>query len=338
MADMELESRVAILIPCFREERTVGDVVRAFRAELPDAAIWVYDNGSDDRTANVAMQAGARVRVERRRGKGNVIQAMLRDVDADVYVLVDGDSTYPAPAVHDLIAPVRTGEADMVVGARRAAAEGSPYPRLHPLGNRLVTFLVNRMFGASLEDVMSGYRAFHREVARNVPLTASGFDVETEWTLQSLEKGFTIAEVPVIYRERPEGSHSKLSTFRDGARVLWRIVTILKDFRPLVFFGGLAACSAVLSLLCGVLPVMEYVRERYVHRVPLAILAGFLGTIALGLLQTGVVLSSLNNRFLEMHRLRRRRAGRPAKGAAPSPPSPPPSDAPRHSDGSRRAG
>jgi glycosyltransferase involved in cell wall biosynthesis len=316
MVSMEAESRIAVLIPCFREETTVGQVVRAFRRELPDAGIWVYDNGSDDRTVEAAREAGASVRIESRRGKGNVVQAMLRDVDADYFVLVDGDSTYPAESVHDLLAPLRDGSADQVVGARRAAGEGRPYPAFHPLGNLVVTFLVNRIFGTRLEDVMSGYRAFHREVARNVPLTAAGFDMETEWTLQTLEKGFTVTEVPVAYRERPEGSHSKLSTIRDGVRVLWRILTILKDFRPLAFFGGLAALSAVLSLLCGVLPVMEYVRERYVHRVPLAVLAGFLGTIALGLLQTGVVLSSLNNRLLEMHRLRRRRSGRD-----PHPPS-----------------
>jgi glycosyltransferase involved in cell wall biosynthesis len=310
MTSVANPERIAVLVPCFREESTIGAVVRSFREALPQAEVWVFDNASDDGTAEKAREAGARVRTEPRRGKGNVVQAMLREVDADLYVLVDGDSTYPADRARDLLAPILEGRADQVVGARRAAAGERAYPRLHPLGNRVVTFLVNRIFGTRLEDVMSGYRAFHREVARHVPLTATGFDVETEWTLQTLEKGFVIEEIPVVYRERPEGSHSKLSTFRDGVRVLWRIVRILKDFRPLAFFGALAIVSAILSALCGALPVMEYARERYVHRVPLAVLAGFLGTIALGLLQTGVVLSSLNNRFLEIHRLRRRRANR----------------------------
>ncbi len=309
--------RIAVLIPCLDEEATVADVVKAFADELPRAEIWVFDNGSTDRTAEVARRAGARVRLEPRRGKGRVLDSMLSTVEADVYVLVDGDATYPADRVHDLVAPILAGVADHVVGARRARAGSRAYRRFHAGGNRLVTFLVNRIFGTRLRDVMSGYRAFGRTVADHVPFASQGFEVETELTLQTLEKGFSIQEIDVDYRERPEGSRSKLSTWSDGLRVLTRLAAILKDFRPFGFFSVLGLGAAALSLLCGYLPIADYVRERYVHHVPLAILAAVLAVIAVGLVQTGVVLTTLNARMMELHRLRRRdrRRGPPAAGA-----------------------
>ncbi len=297
---------VAVLVPCYNEASTVARVVSDFARELPGAPIYVFDNNSTDGTAGVAAAAGAIVVPEKRQGKGHVMAAMMARVDADLYVLVDGDSTYPADRVHDLIAPVVNQRADHVVGARRAVDADQAYRPFHAFGNRLVTFLVNRIFSTRLEDVMSGYRVFSRDVAMHVPLLSGGFDVETEFTLQSLEKGFVIAEVPVAYAARPEGSVSKLSTFRDGARVLLRVVTILKDFRPFTFFASLAAAIALLSLACGYLPVAEYVRERYVRRVPLAVLAAVLGGISVGLFQTGIILATLNARFRELHALRRR--------------------------------
>jgi hypothetical protein len=177
---------------------------------------------------------------------------------------------------------------------------------MHAFGNRLVTSLVNSIFNSKLEDVMSGYRVFTWELAQSVPILAGGFDIETEFTLQCLEKGFVIQEVPVAYLPRPEGSQSKLSTYRDGVRVLGRIVRVLKDFRPFLFFGVLSLTSAALSLFCGYWPILDYIRERYVHRVPLAVLAGLLGTIAVGLLLAGVILATINARFLEMSALHRR--------------------------------
>jgi hypothetical protein len=200
---------------------------------------------------------------------------------------------------------VAAGLADQTVGARRAVDSSRP---MHAFGNRLVTSLVNGVFHSDLEDVMSGYRVFTRELAQSVPILAGGFDIETEFTLQCLEKGFVIEEVPVAYRQRPEGSQSKLSTYRDGFRVLARIVRVLKDFRPFLFFGVLALACAALSLFCGYWPIVDYVRERYVHRVPLAVLAGFLATISVGLLLAGVVLATINARFLELSALHRRAA------------------------------
>ena len=301
-----MAQRVAVLIPCFNEAPTVATVVADFARELPHATIYVFDNNSTDETAAVAARAGAVVIPEKRQGKGHVMASMLAGVDADVYVLVDGDATYPADRVHDLLDPIARKRADHVVGARRAVAPDKAYRRFHTFGNRMVTFLVNRIFGTALEDVMSGYRAFTRDVALNVPILSSGFDVETEFTLQTLEKGFVIVETPVPYLERPAGSVSKLSTYRDGARVLLRVATILKDFRPFSFFAGLAGVTAVLSLLAGYRPIADYVRERYVYHVPLAILAAVLGVISVGLLQTGIVLATMNARFRELHALRRR--------------------------------
>lgn len=298
---------IAVLVPCYNEAATVGRVVSDFARELPGARIYVFDNNSTDATAEIAAKAGAIVIPEKRQGKGHVVMSMLQKVDADVYVMVDGDSTYPADRVHDILAPVLEDRADHVVGARRAVDAEKAYRPMHGLGNWLVTFLVNRIFSTSLEDVMSGYRAFTRDVALHTPLLSGGFDVETEFTLQTLEKGFVIEEVPVPYLERPEGSHSKLSTYRDGFRVLKRIATILKDFRPMAFFGGLAAVTLALSLLAGWLPILDYVRERFVRRVPLAILAAALGGIAIGLFQTGVVLTTLNARIREIQALSRRR-------------------------------
>jgi glycosyltransferase involved in cell wall biosynthesis len=299
-------ARIAVLIPCYNEEFTVARVIRDFRAQLPEAEIVVFDNNSTDGTSAIAAAEGAVVVREAKQGKGYVVAAMLNKIDADIHVMVDGDCTYPADRVHDLIAPVAEGRADQVVGARRAVDPGKAYRPLHGLGNRVVTSLVNSVFGSHLGDVMSGYRAYTRELAQSVPVLSGGFDIETEFTLQCLEKGFVIVEVPVAYHERPEGSHSKLSTYRDGFRVIVRIVRILKDFRPFLFFGGLAVASALLCLLCGYLPVMDYIRERYVYHVPLAVLAGFLGTISIGLLQTGVVLATINTRFLELSALHRR--------------------------------
>ncbi len=297
---------VAVLIPCFNEVVTIGKVVTDFRRELPDALVFVFDNNSTDGSAAAAAAAGATVVHESRQGKGFVIAAMLEKVEADVYIMVDGDATYPAGRVHDLIRPLIAGRADHVVGARRAVNPERAYRPLHPFGNRLVTFLVNRVFRTNLQDVMSGYRAFTRDVARGVPILSRGFDVETEFTLQSLEKGFRIEELPVVYVARPKGSQSKLSTFGDGFRVLRRIVVILKDLRPFPFFATLAGVCSLLSVVVGWPPVHDYLLYKYVYHVPLAVLAGFLGLIAIVLLGVGTILSTINFRFREIHVLGRR--------------------------------
>lgn len=297
---------VAVLVPCYNEAATVAKVIEDFRRELPDAEIHVFDNNSTDGTAEAAREAGAVVTREIRQGKGFVIRSMFAKVDAELFVMVDGDDTYPATSVHDLLGPVLAGDADQVVGARRAADPKKAYRPLHTLGNRLVTFLVNRVFSTNLEDVMSGYRAYTRDLARTVPVVSGGFDVETEFTLQCLEKGFVIKEVPIVYAERPEGSESKLHTFRDGYRVIRRLLTILKDFRPFAFFGVLALVTGLLSLLAGYPPIADYIRYQYVYHVPLAILAGALGLLAALFFMVGTVLATMNARFRELHVLWRR--------------------------------
>ncbi len=295
--------RVAVLIPCYNEALTIGKVVSDFRRELPDAAIYVYDNNSRDTTAELALAAGATVVKERRQGKGYVIQAMFRDVDADAYIMVDGDDTYPADRVHELLAPVLAGEADLVVGNRLVEFEQGSYRGLHVFGNHLVVKSINFIFKAQLHDVMSGYRAFGRRLVDSVPAISRGFEVETELTLQTLYRNLLIVEVPIHYGARPEGSFSKLSTFRDGAKVLLKIVDIFKAYRPLLFFGVIGLVIALLGLGLGSIPIRDYLATGKVARFPTAILAAALEIMALVSITCGVVLDSINHHFRELSTL-----------------------------------
>src|SRR5438270_7966681 len=222
--------RVAVLVPCYNEERTVGQVVRQFRAQLPDAAIYVFDNNSSDRTADCAGAAGAIVVHERRRGKGYVTRAMFRQVDADAYVMVDGDGTYPAAAVHRLLAPVLSGEADMVVGSRLHSDSHSEFKQLNAVGNRLVLRVLNLVFRVRLSDILSGYRAFNRCFVKRLPLFGGGFEIETELTIKAIARGYRIVEVPIDLAHRPSGSHSKIRIWRDGVVILNTILSLLRDY------------------------------------------------------------------------------------------------------------
>lgn len=308
-----LESvRVAVVIPCFNEEVTIGKVIDDFRRELPDAAIVVIDNCSTDRSAAVAAQRGATVLREPRQGKGYVVESMLARVDADLYVMVDGDDTYPAEGVHALLRPVLEGETDMCVGARLQEFAGKSFRPLHLFGNKLVRFLVNWMAGTDLTDIMSGYRAFGRHVADRVPLTSAGFEVETEFTVQALFHRLRIVEVQLPYRKRVEGSVSKLHTFRDGFRVLWTIFTLFRSFKPLTFFGSVGVLLFVAGLAAGVPPVLDWVEHRYVYRLPLAVLATGLMLLATGSVFVGIVLHALNWRLLEVHGVLARQLARAA--------------------------
>lgn len=308
---------VAVVVPCLDEEATVGDVVRSFRAAMPDARVVVVDNDSDDRTADEAIAAGAELLREPRRGKGHAVARALERVDADILVLVDGDATYPADEVDRLLAPILAGRADHVVGRRVAERPDTAFPRFHGVGNRGATFLVNRVFGTRLSDVLSGYRAFTRDVARCVPLRSAGFDVETEFTLQTLDRGFVLAEVPVSYVGRPAGSRSKLSTFRDGARVLRRLLAVVRDTRPLLFFSVIAGVAFLASAWAGAAPIADYLRERYVHHLPRAVLAAALAVAGTGLWCTGLVLDAIQARFRELHLLRRRDLAGDVSGRKP---------------------
>ncbi|MHC4983538.1 MAG: glycosyltransferase [Planctomycetota bacterium] len=298
---MEGEPKIAVLIPCHNEAATVGKVVDEFRAELPEAVIYVFDNCSSDDTAAVAQAHGATVIPEPRLGKGYVVEAMLDRVEADCYVMVDGDDTYPPEKVSDLVAPIMSGRADMAVGARRAEGGKGTFPPLHVAGNNLVRWLINRIFGAGLTDILSGYRAFNARFARSMPVVSSGFEVETELTVQALYHRLKIVEVPVGYRGRPEGSESKLRTFRDGARVLWKVFSLMRAAKPLTFFGGVGIMLLLLGVLAGIPPVYDYVTYRHVYHVPLAILATGLVILAVGSAFLGLLLHAINWRLKELH-------------------------------------
>jgi glycosyltransferase involved in cell wall biosynthesis len=295
--------KIAVLIPCLNEEQTIGKVIEDFRGELPEAAVYVYDNNSSDRTAVIAEAAGARVVREKRQGKGFVVASMFEDVEADLYVLVDGDDTYPAEKVHDLLRPIIDERADMVVGTRLEEFGERSFRPLHVLGNKVIVGLVNLIFKCELRDIMSGYRAFSRDFVRKVPIVSKGFEVETEMTLQALYYDFVIAEVPVPYRKRPEGSNSKLKTFSDGMKTLLTVFDIFKAYRPLLFFFMLGAVLGGLGLLIGSIPVAEYLETGRIERFPSAILASGIMVISVICVAIGIILDAINHRLREMIRI-----------------------------------
>lgn len=242
---------VAVLIPCYNEEPTVARVVERFREELPEARVYVFDNNSTDRTVEEAKRAGALVFNERRQGKGYVVQSMFRQVDADFYVMVDGDDTYPAEAVHALLAPVVAGEADMSVGSRLHAQSQSQFKRRNRLANRLVRSTLNFIFRVELTDILSGYRAFSREFVKGLPLFGGGFEIETELTIKAVSRGYRLTEVPVDLTHRPEGSHSKIQFMRDGFLILNTTLALFRDYKPLTFFGGVGLLLLLLACVGG---------------------------------------------------------------------------------------
>jgi glycosyltransferase involved in cell wall biosynthesis len=286
---------IAVLIPCYNEELTIHRVVTDFKKELPDSTIYVYDNNSTDETFNIAKRAGAIVRREFRQGKGNVIRSMFRDIYADVYIMIDGDDTYPANFIHHLIDPILNNEADMVVGDRHSNGTYSNENKrlLHGFGNNLVKNLINRIFRADLKDIMSGYRVFNKKFVKNIPINSDGFEVETEMTLHALDKKFLIKEVPVEYRDRPDGSISKLNTYSDGAKVLKTILWVFKDYRPLAFFTILSFILFILGLLLGLVVLVEFIDTSFISRVPSAILSVGLVVVSTLSLFVGFILDTV---------------------------------------------
>lgn len=291
-------AEIAVLIPCYNEEITIAGVVADFRKELPGALVCVFDNNSTDATAESARAAGADVIHEARRGKGFVVQSIFRHVDADVYVLVDGDATYPAREVHSLIAPIAAREADMVVGSRLHARSQSEFKHLNRWANRLVLFILNLVFRVRLTDVLSGYRAFSRSFVKNLALFGGGFEIETELTIKAVARGYRIVEVPVDLAGRPEGSHSKIHFFRDGMLILTTILTLFRDYKPLTFFGSLGLLFFAASLIPGLTVVAEYFKSGFV-KLPAAVLAVGLGICSLLLGAIGLLLHSIARRAQE---------------------------------------
>lgn len=287
--------KIAILIPCYNEEITVAKVITDFKKELPDALIYVYNNNSTDNTLQIAYENGAIVKNEYRQGKGNVVRSMFRDIDADVYVLVDGDNTYPANMVHQLIKPILMETADMVVGDRISNGTYKKQNKrlFHDFGNGMVKYTINRLFKTNLKDVMSGYRAFSRTFVKNIPILSKGFEVETEMTLHALDKRFIIKEIPIEYKDRPNKSKSKLNTFTDGYKVIKTIIKMLKDYKPLKFFLSIAIIFFVLGLIIGIPVIYEYILTRYITKVPSAVLSTGLMIFSVIIAQCGVILDTV---------------------------------------------
>ncbi|MCH3942340.1 MAG: glycosyltransferase [Atopobiaceae bacterium] len=286
---------IAVLIPCYNESLTVGKVIDDFKAALPGAAVYVYDNNSSDGTGDIAREHGAIVRLEPRQGKGNVVRQMLRDIDADYYIMVDGDDTYPADAAMDLIRPIMDDEADHVVGDRLSnGTYGEENTRAgHGFGNDLVRWLIGVLYGIELNDVMTGYRAFNRAFAKTLPVLSPGFEIETELSIHAIDKRWRIRQVPIVYRDRPEGSESKLNTVSDGMKVLGMIFSLFKDYKPLGFFSLLALIFLVVGLILGIPIIGEFNATHMVARFPTAILAvSFVGLAALSL-ACGLILDTV---------------------------------------------
>ena len=307
-------ARIAVLVPCHNEAATVGTVVKDFRRHLPMAQIHVYDNASTDDTAALARQAGAHVRHEPQRGKGNVVRRMLADVDADVYVLVDGDGTYDAASAPRLVEHLLDSGLDMVNGARIAETQSAFRPG-HAFGNRFLTSLVSRVFGNRLRDMLSGYRVMSRRFVKSFPARSSGFEIETELTVHAQELRVPLAELPIPYRERPSGSTSKLHTVRDGMRIIRVILYLIKEERPLLFFTVGALTLAVVSISLGIPIIGTFVHTGLVPRLPTAILATGLMILAFLALVCGLILDSVTQGRRELKRLAYLAAGNLAPGS-----------------------
>lgn len=302
---MIMEYRVAVLLPCYNEEKTIGKVVRDFREVLPSADIYVYDNNSTDRTVEEATAAGAIVRHEYMQGKGNVIRRMFREVEADCYLMADGDDTYPAHHAPDMVKEVLEKQADMVIGDRLSSTYFTQNKRpFHNFGNRLVRSLICHLWHTKVKDIMTGYRAFSRSFVKLYPVMSGQFEVETEMTIHALDKNFRLVEIPIDYRDRPEGSNSKLNTFSDGFKVLRTIFTLFKEYRPMRFFGWLTVLLAVVGTILVIPVLMDYFDTGLVMRFPTLFVSLFLFLAALQSFFTGLCLDVMVSKDRKQYELR----------------------------------
>jgi glycosyltransferase involved in cell wall biosynthesis len=299
--DNRINRKIAVIIPCYNEELTVGKVITDIRNTLPEADIFIFDNNSTDRTSEIARSLGAIVVKEKRQGKGFVVQSMFRKIDADIYVMVDGDDTYDISRITDMIEMVSTDNADMVVGNRLKTYTTQAFRPLHTFGNKLVRLLINKLFKSNLRDIMSGFRIMNRTFSKNINIMSSGFEVETEMSIKALKYGYVIKEMDINYRERPVGSISKLNTIKDGLLVLKTIVIIFKDYKPLLFFSVSSVILLLISLVSGFVVIKEFLETRYITHVPLAIFASGTMILSIILFVTGVILDSANRRFDEIY-------------------------------------
>ena len=296
--------KIAVLIPCYNESATIAKVVADYRRVLPEATIYVYDNNSSDDTARIAKEAGAEVRHEYRQGKGNVIRSMFRQIDADCYLMIDGDDTYPAENAREMCDAVLNDGVDMVIGDRLSATYFTENKRpFHNFGNRLVRGLINKIFDSDVRDIMTGYRAFSRPFVKTFPVLSKGFEIETEMTIHALDKNMLLREIAVQYKDRPEGSVSKLNTYRDGAKVLMTIFKLFRDYRPLAFFSACAFICLLISLLLFIPVFIEYLNTGLVPRFPTLIVSGVILIIALLLWSCGLILDVVNKKHRQLFEL-----------------------------------
>ena len=285
------DKKIAVLIPCYNESKTIAKVVKDYKKALPDADIYVYDNNSTDKTDEIAKKAGAIVKYEYKQGKGNVIRSMFRDIDADCYLMIDGDDTYPCENAKEMCDLVLNKKADMVIGDRLSSTYFTENKRpFHNFGNVLVRYLINTLFKSNVKDIMTGYRAFSYDFVKTFPILSKGFEIETEMTIHALDKNFLLKEIPVDYRDRPSGSVSKLNTFSDGFKVLKTIMRLFKEYKPMFFFGLVSLLFMIISLVFGTPVFIEYFKTGLVPRFPTLIFAGFMLMISILMLICGIIL------------------------------------------------
>jgi glycosyltransferase involved in cell wall biosynthesis len=296
------QPRIAVLLPCFNEEATIAETVKGFRSSLPGATVYVYDNNSSDRTRTIAKKAGAVVRSERQQGKGHVVRRMFADIDADLYVMADGDLTYDPKAAPEMVKMLLGEQLDMVVGTRKHEAKQA-YRGGHVIGNRVFTGLLAGLFGRSFNDIFSGYRVFSRRFVKSFPVLSSGFEIETEMSVHALELRMPVGEVETRYLARPEGSESKLSTFSDGWRILKTIGTLYRVERPVLFYGIIALALVVVAFLLSIPLIVTYLHTHLVPRVPTAILVTGMTIVAVLCFFAGLILDTVTRGRREMRRL-----------------------------------
>lgn len=300
----EKNKKIAVLIPCYNESLTIEKVVKDYKKALPDADIYVYDNNSKDKTDEIAKKAGAIVRYEYRQGKGNVIRTMFREINADCYLMIDGDDTYPAENAREMCDCVLSGKADMVIGDRLSSTYFTENKRpFHNFGNKIVRWSINKLFHNNVKDIMTGYRAFSYDFVKGFPVLSKGFEIETEMTIHAVDKNYKLIEIPVTYRDRPAGSVSKLNTYKDGFKVLKTIATLFKEYKPGIFFGIFASIFLLISLILGVPVFLEYFDTGLVPRFPSLIVSGISLLIALLLWITGIILEVIVKKHRQLYEL-----------------------------------
>ncbi len=299
-----MKKKIAVLIPCYNESATIEKVVKDYKKALPEATIYVYDNNSKDKTDEIALKAGATVCYETRQGKGNVIRTMFRDIEADCYLMIDGDDTYPAESARMMCELVLQNKADMVVGDRLSSTYFTENKRpFHNFGNRIVRWLINTLFKNNIKDIMTGYRAFSYEFVKSFPVLSKGFEIETEMTIHAVDKNFKIVEVPVTYRDRPEGSVSKLNTYKDGFKVLKTIATLFKEYKPFLFFGIVALIFILFAGVLGIPVLVDYFKTGFVPKFPTLIVASIFLVIAMLSFVAGVILDVVSKKHKQLFEL-----------------------------------